>query len=1826
MVQILSPRVISKMDRMALELETQTLCRKVDVLNKEKNTLEKAVEMYEWTLQDQERENGVVPALERDLRSVRQQLQQAKQDLVAVRQTVVADYEGKWQDHKVKLQRTQAVADKYQQDRQVLQQELDHVRQELKDTQVRYQEAESRQRTQQEAKEAALEVQLQEVADLADELKDQYEGEKEVVRQLGIKLKEELAARDREMVALTQEMEQRKLDVGDQLRVLQQDWRTKLTAKERDLTQLREEWHAAEETWRRQQAARDEAHDVQVASLQEALALQTARGTEYEMSRDEALVQVQERNVELQQCQEQCVEQSQLMKEMTERLDAVHIEYRDKFVELKEAYESKEKRRLQEMVQSHAVAVDEYERRIQTLQEQLKHQNDRHEKEREQTTLEQERAVALWTQEKEALVEAHAQSRTTWDETVSQLQLECDRWKAERSRLRTELDGLPSREDTIKERQERERRDVWRDNEITRLTEKSERLLRDLTQRNERLQDVSNQLVEMERQHAIQVKQMKHEHSDALFQREQELTEQLQQWRSNEEKSHCDWIRKEAEWVATKLLLESRVSELLDQGEEATRGLEQIRRRGEESESVLRDQMSVLEGKLRGAETILKQKSDAIDDLKERLELSTSQEVASTEAHQHEVQRLRREIKALHDQFAAEGAERKATISRLHDNLKEKSNLVSKLEGMLSVASTNGESMDQRMKEAEDACREAKAELIAERTRHVSAEEQTRVDLAILQGKFRASEASLKEKRETIEELEDQLRRIADESSTTNKELQKEVDQLRTEVKKLNEQLDKDRAELFTKSELLKQQQKKLQQNAEEIVSLHQTIAASTQSDEQRNRDMSQLKASLDQAVADLEAERVETTCTVTRLQDQLVQTVTKLNNVEATLQEKHDLLTEQQEQIRVLANDSSTTEKEYQNQLERLQRATDEQLAKLNTVIQGKEAQIEVLQSQVAELLETSSRVNELETQLSDATSAERNLKLELEAVRSELSTSMQSFEAQQSSRSVTERQLNARIAELEEKLRETSMDLEKKQAAICDLQDTAKRASDESMASFVQLKTEINSLQYDIKMSNDLLQKERTSMDAKVEEYEQLRIVNWNLRQKASRAEKLEGVVSELREALDDARAEHTDRSMESKATGRSVIDLQEKLDLERRAKEDLMTKLFETESELEIKQQQLSRLPALQAQLKQLVDEREELQARFDEVELELERKDKSRASDMSSERLATLEAELADSRNIQSQLRSQLQKVEQELQNQIESSNRSVDNHKLNANSQLVELQTKVDQLTKAKCSLEAKIREQDEDREDRERQVREASERYSNQILELQIQVEGLSRKKSSLTTRLSRLESDIEGRDEQMSVASSQISVDFANLQSTLTERIAENEALKSKVDTMQSQLLEMETAKEIQAKLDAESKEKRSLISKIGDIEAELQRKEKQIRDIVDRYTSDIAELEYKLEDEVRTRTMLEKDIEKTRRGEASSLDVESRQGRDQIQAALRAQQLANTELQNQLRQLKDEASTAMDAASEEKVLQLTKANTELQDKLQAVTISAEKTKRALEEQLDAAINNTEAFSDRVDLEATLAAVEKSKSELEERLRKVNAERTEVINALEEVISEVQSREDEIEGLATVLRKRDEELEHAKLIATKALASAQDMKARLKNKGDNELVQKIDELNLNIDFLTKKNETLERKTSRMERELQHKELECGDLRNRLQRSATKDKLNISRKLDEKLDDDGFHSINPNFQTTFDTSSPTTKASSAFAMTDSISMGSGEPPVGSTASGWLHDFDDEEEDDSDDAVSFSGIHTAPSEATSRRSIERDALRKYVRKRYMKSKA
>jgi chromosome segregation ATPase len=204
--------------------------------------------------------------------------------------------------------------------------------------------------------------------------------------------------------------------------------------------------------------------------------------------------------------------------------------------------------------------------------------------------------------------------------------------------------------------------------------------------------------------------------------------------------------------------------------------------------------------------------------------------------------------------------------------------------------------------------------------------------------------------------------------------------------------------------------------------------------------------------------------------------------------------------------------------------------------------------------------------------------------------------------------------------------------------------------------------------------------------------------------------------------------------------------------------------------------------------------------------------------------------------------------------------------------------------------------------------------------------------------------------------------------------------------------------------------------------------------------------------------------------------------------------------------------------------------------------------------------------------LEERLALATKSTDEIDAVLKKVNGEKAEVIAALEGVIHEVQNREDEIESLSDLLHKRDEELERAKIIATKALASAKDIQKRYKEKERNSgLFEKMDELHDDIDMLNSKNDTLERKISMLERDLRERNMECKRLKDHQLRQIDGNVLDDNEFF--KSNDDATHttystsrSHTSNVGSTYGSSHGSKLGRSLNIDADSINRGSGLDP------------------------------------------------------------
>jgi len=407
---------------------------------------------------------------------------------------------------------------------------------------------------------------------------------------------------------------------------------------------------------------------------------------------------------------------------------------------------------------------------------------------------------------------------------------------------------------------------------------------------------------------------------------------------------------------------------------------------------------------------------------------------------------------------------------------------------------------------------------------------------------------------------------------------------------------------------------------------------------------------------------------------------------------------------------------------------------------------------------------------------------------------------------------------------------------------------------------------------------------------------------------------------------------------------------------------------------------------------------------------------------------------------------------------------------------------------------------------------------------------------------------------------------------------------------------------------------------------------------------------------------TKTKDDLEK----EKALLTTELSQKQQEIETTIGQYISTITEMEEQLQEKESKLQSSQTSVD--------KLNARLRDSL-GISMSKSKDSVAFQErinelELELQAEKEDAYAKLEDLEEKLKLVEEDKSETAERLQVLLEERGQAVDALDQVIEECQSRDEELETLTILLHKREEELEHAKLIATKALASAQEIKTRYREKGGGKMQQaqqQLDDLQARIEYLTEKNERLKTKMRGMESAMRSCDEENSKLRDELQSSANLSSSSSSSSPDpftpKSLNSNvgegaGFFPLD-NGQARGAPSSNDGPAdrrrkrnkgkmskflqmdNSGFAATaSSSSLSSGSPSSSperrlndsmstntadlGDATKWLHQFDEgpfdgrtsqqQQRQHHDDAMSEPGV-------PSRRSQERDALRKYVRKRY-----
>jgi len=660
------------------------------------------------------------------------------------------------------------------------------------------------------------------------------------------------------------------------------------------------------------------------------------------------------------------------------------------------------------------------------------------------------------------------------------------------------------------------------------------------------------------------------------------------------------------------------------------------------------------------------------------------------------------------------------------------------------------------------------------------------------------------------------------------------------------------------------------------------------------------------------------------------------------------------------------------------------------------------------------------------------------------------------------------------------------------------------------------------------------------------------------------------------------------------RMIADLETKLEEETQSKLELEDRLSSARSELEDKQKQTQEMvqrhaksiKALESNAGKASTERELLKTELDRTKKDLLKKEEE-----VSETLKKYKNEIASLENTK-QDHDVYRDMSQSTRQDLERKETQISEMKQSIDGLRNELDIKSTEIKKVKISFERN----EMDLKQRKEQINSLVTKYTDQIAQLEAKFDEQSVAKTTTEDKVETVQAQASRKDSKIrelmkSIADFEAKLEAAN-RSKETAKV-KSESLFKELDDKESKLRSFEVEKiEIETKLHTQSRSKDELRSKMTEMSSRLERKEREVREVSDRYKIYVMELESKLDQDTDTKHHLQLEIVNLRNNldtadEVSSEALELRKKVDTLEKTLRNSNEVSESLQD-----KEEEATKLRAA------------------------------------------------------------------IEAALKKANSEKAEVIAALEGVINEVQNREDEIESMSELLQRRDEELQHAKIIATKALQSAKDIQKRYKDKDEgrhSDLMERMNEVSDNVDRLTTKNESLQRKIFSLERDLRDRNLECNRLRDQLRQIDGKQmrenniKDDISAISTQSTEFTNFSNPAPCHEMGIEVDhrqleQPISMDSGSFSPSNNRSrnttinyenISSGDftrnvefPSVekqysrdsidgSNDGARWAQDFE------SDSRSGFESLSSEQLSTKSRRSVERDALRKYVRQRYNK---
>eukprot|EP00934_Nitzschia_sp_Nitz4_P008813 Nitzschia sp. Nitz4//scaffold40_size135432//82134//87650//NITZ4_003253-RA/size135432-processed-gene-0.70-mRNA-1//-1//CDS//3329551246//8803//frame0 len=1070
------------------------------------------------------------------------------------------------------------------------------------------------------------------------------------------------------------------------------------------------------------------------------------------------------------------------------------------------------------------------------------------------------------------------------------------------------------------------------------------------------------------------------------------------------------------------------------------------------------------------------------------------------------------------------------------------------------------------------------------------------------------SDAVEAEKSRVLAQIERLEEKLEDErASATNRELEFDahMDAAKADFTMLEERLKQEIQEL---SDKLDETKKELAKTAP-LVGENATI----------KERLSRLESELESTQSTLQDERARHEDAESELRVELARQEGKLRASESSLKTKKTQIQELETQLEMASTTSSRAGEQKQMEIVSLQKQLQETSAKLDSE-HTTVAQLESELSEVrAELKQVSKSHEETRSKLLDAERRNSLDKADLEATVAELKRKAESLETEKIRRETELDNLRKDYEDLSGLLEENLHSSAKKDEL--DLQ--LKRREREMRATVDNYNTSVEELENKLKQAEktkEALEEKANGLQDKVDnlndEKMKLRSDLSALRQRFETiSSELESSRSSRQGSPSEAELGRKDRNMREAVQRytRTIADLEAKLEEELQTKAELTDKLESARSELEDKQKQTQELIqkhtkqslGVQSDLSRVEFEKEELKARLEQTNKDLEQKRKELK-----QTVAKYSNEVSEFHNVK-QEHNEFRQISESTKEELALKTKQVNELKQKIPELLSELQAKNRECEENKTAakkLEAELSK-------RKDQFNEVVARYTDQVAKLESQLDEQSMARTNTEDRVESVRAEAMRKDNkirelQNTISELETKLEIANNNRDMAKQKADSIVQELEDKENEARKFEMENI-ELQTKLHTQSRSKDELRGKVSDLSSKLERKEREVREVTDRYKMYVMELESKLDQDTDAKHKLQLDIDR----------------------------------------LKSNLSSAEEASNEaaelrEKVYNLEKTVESYRGKARDVEYKSKDSINSLEDKL--------------------AFATKAKDEIEETLKTVQSEKAEVIAALEGVINEVQNRDDHIESLSELLQRRDEELQHAKIIATKALQSAKDIQKRFKDKDKNMhsgMQGQVDELMDTVDALNGKNETLQRKISMLERDLRDRNLECKRLKDQL-RHIDGNGLRDNR---DPVKDDGSAFT----QSTFASSRGGddryhTGASSSGSMNgrglridpgnsmdpDGIGMGSSSfSPAGSSsptspeaafsegdafnkdADFGMHEFsdggdsgiitDDADRWHTDFETESRGYDSVSSDqmSKSRRSIERDALRKYVRQRY-----